>query len=375
MKTNKFAHVCMIVSNLANCNAMTDKTPLTPTKSYSRKGRKPKAASVDDYCRLCKCSLKNKYGSVGSFVNMFKPTNRAELKGLIVASVCEQSGIRLKENPTLSTRICPSCSRKVKTFTGLHTFLSSEISRPGPETTASTQDTSTKRLVQLTPGKSPSRKFRRISAEEGSVETSHQVRPPLSRRRILTTFCDQENDDNVLTNLNVEDIVESETTRVKVLILSPNGDIKVTTPRDKITTGVVKNLALKNWKAAANAFISHKDAVPELLEALNRTVNREFKAFCKLETVLKGRNPDELVAFSNKLLAKEVEVYLLFWNACVCGSCGEKIDSCQDAVNAIALTTATVARRRRNDLSAFHYSVSTILCHSGVSFDGVVFAE
>ena len=142
----------------------------------------------------------------------------------------------------------------------MHTFLSSEINKPGPETTASTQDTSTKRLVQLTPGKSPSRKFRRISAEEGSVETSHQVRPLLSRRRILTTFCDQENDDNVLTNLNVEDIVESETTRVKVLILSPNGDIKVTTPRDKITTGVVKNLALKNWKAAANAFISHKDA-------------------------------------------------------------------------------------------------------------------
>ena len=179
---------------------MTDKTPLTPTKSYSRKGRKPKAASVDDYCRLCKCSLKNKYGSVGSFVNVFKPTNRAELEGLIVASVCEQSGIRLKENPTLSTRICPSCSRKVKTFTDLHTLLSSEINKPGPETTASTQNTSTKRLVQLTPGKSRSRKFRRISAEEGSVETSHQVRPPLSRRRILTTFSDQEND-NVLTNL------------------------------------------------------------------------------------------------------------------------------------------------------------------------------
>ncbi len=40
--------------------------------------------------------------------------------------------------------------------------------------------------------------------------------------------------------------------------------------------------------------------MPELFEALNRTVNREFKAFCKLEIVLKGQNPDELVAFSNK---------------------------------------------------------------------------
>jgi hypothetical protein len=112
----------------------------------------------------------------------------------------------------------------------LHTFLSTEINKPGPETsrtTVSTQDTSTKRLIQLTPGKSPSRKLRRISAEEGSVETTPQVRPPVSKRRILNSFCDQENDDNVLTNLNIEDIVESETTRVKVLILSPNGDIKV----------------------------------------------------------------------------------------------------------------------------------------------------
>jgi hypothetical protein len=142
----------------------------------------------------------------------------------------------------------------------LHTFLSTEINKPGPETsrtTASTQDTSTKRLVQLTPGKSLSRKLRRISAEEGSVETTPQVRPPVSKRRILNSFCDQENDDNddnVLTNLNIEDIVESETTRVKVLILSPNGVSRLTTPRDKIMTGLVKNIALKNWKAAANAF-------------------------------------------------------------------------------------------------------------------------
>jgi hypothetical protein len=66
-------------------------------------------------------------------------------------------------------------------------------------------------------------------------------------------------------------------------------------------TGLVKNIALKNWKAA------------------------EFKAFCKLETVVKGRKPDELVAFSNKLLTKEPEVFLPFWNACVRGSCGEQL--------------------------------------------------
>ena len=98
--------------------AMSESIHVTPTKSYSRKGRKPKAATVDHYCRVCKCSLKNKNGSLGSFVNVFKVTNRNQLKGLVIADVCEQSGIQLSKSTSLSTRICPSCTRKIKTFCG-----------------------------------------------------------------------------------------------------------------------------------------------------------------------------------------------------------------------------------------------------------------
>ena len=102
-------------------------------------------------------------------------------------------------------------------------------------------------------------------------------------------------------------------------------------------------------------------------------MDREFKAFCKTDTVLKARKPDELAAFSNKFVAKEAEVHLPFWNACVRGSCGERIySSDRHAVSAIALATATVARHRVQDLSALHYRISTVLCHSGVSFDGAV---
>ena len=266
----------------------------------------------------------------------------------------------------------PPCSRKVKTFTDLYTFLSMNINKPGPETTP-TEETTTKLLVPLTPGKSPSRKTRRIDSVVS--QSTRQQRTPSSRRRILLTTSrdDKENDDNILySRLNIEDIIESKTTKVKVLILSPNRDVKVITPQDKITIGMVKNLALKNWKTATNAFMSRKDILPKLLEVLNRTVNREFKAYCKTDTLIKRRKPDELISFSNKLVAKEAEVYLPFWNACICGSCGEEIKSGQNAVNAIALTTATVARHRVQDLSVFHYRISTVLCHSGVSFDGAV---
>ena len=376
-----------MAQNVCKCQnvqiAMSESVSVTPTKSYSRKGRKPKAATVDDYCRACKCSLKNKNGSLGSFVNVFKVTNRNQLKGLVIADVCEQSGIQLRKSPSLSTRICPSCTRKIKTFADLYSFISSRINTSTEaEAIVSTDETITKRIVQLTPGKSPSRKARRIVEEAERVETPVDEKPVC--RRLILSYGEKEHNDNLRSHMNIEDIVNSETTRVKVLILSPNGDIKVTTPQDKATTGIVKNIALKKWKAATNAFISHKNVLPELMVALKRSVNREFKAFCKMDTVLKGRSADELAAFSNKLLAKEAEVYLPFWNACVRGSCGEKVDENKatalqakvdeglEIINTVALTTATVARQRVKNLSAFHYRVSTVLCHSGVSFDGAV---
>ena len=76
-----------------------------------------------------------------------------------------------------------------------------------------------------------------------------------------------------------------------------------------------------------------------------------------MDTVLKERSADELAAFSTNLLAKEAEVYLPFWNACVCGSCGEKVDENKvtalqakvdeglEIINTVALTTATIARQ------------------------------
>ena len=203
---------------------MSESVNVTPTKSYSRKGRKPKAATVDDHCRVCKCSLKSRNGSLGSFVNVFKVTNRNQLKGLVVADVCEQSGIQLRKSPSLSTRICPSCTRKIKTFADLYSFISSRINT-STEAIVSTDETITKRIVQLTPGKSPSRKARRIVEESVGTPVDEK---PVCRRRILS-YGEKEHNDNLLSHMNIEDIVNSETTRVKVLILSPNGDIKVTT--------------------------------------------------------------------------------------------------------------------------------------------------
>ena len=112
----------------------------------------------------------------------------------------------------------------------------------------------------------------------------------------------------------------------------------------------------------------HKD----LLIALNRAVNKEFKDYCKSVTILKEKDVDELAVFSNKHIVKETELNLLLRKACICGSCGTDVEDDQDSTNTIALATATAERHRVRDLSAFHYRISTVLWHGGISIEGAV---
>ena len=59
-------------------------------------------------------------------------------------------------------------------------------------------------------------------------------------------------------------------------------------------------------------------------------------------------------------------------DACIRSSCGTDLEDGQDSTNTIALATATAARHRVGDLSAFHYRISTVLSHGGISFEGAV---
>ena len=88
--------------------------PETPKKIYRRKsGRKPQIVkSADEFCRVCKCALKTKYGSLGSFVNVFKPCKREGFQQLVVADLGSRAGIILWKDTALSSRICTTCFRK-----------------------------------------------------------------------------------------------------------------------------------------------------------------------------------------------------------------------------------------------------------------------
>lgn len=92
----------------------------------------------------------------------------------------------------------------------------------------------------------------------------------------------------------------------------------------------------------------------------------------KSESILKGNTPIEVASFSNKILVREAELSCPFWMNClhgVCNSLGPGEESKAKIINAMALSTAIVAKCRSQKMSIVAYRISTILLHSGVKFE------
>ena len=135
-----------------------------------KSGRKPQIVkSADEFCRVCKCALKTKYGCLGSFVNVFKPCQREGFQQLVVPHLCRRAGIILLKDTALSCRICTKCFRKVCNL------LSEAINKPIH--VESEEIVITKRAVSYKPGKSPSCKSRREDDE--TKNPSDRKRPPV----------------------------------------------------------------------------------------------------------------------------------------------------------------------------------------------------
>lgn len=149
--------------------------PRNSEKIYQRKSdRKPQIVkSADEFCRVCKCALKTKYGSLGSFVNVFKPCQREGFQQLVVADLCRPAGIILLKDTALSFRICTTCFQKVCTYSKLFDLLSDAVNKPIH--VESEETVVTKRGVSYTPGKSPSRKSRREDNETKNLLERKQL--------------------------------------------------------------------------------------------------------------------------------------------------------------------------------------------------------
>ena len=54
---------------------------------------------------------------------------------------------------------------------------------------------------------------------------------------------------------------------------------------DDLTKNIIKNLALKKWKPAANQVFKHPELKQYLLEATERGVSEEFANLSKSDTI------------------------------------------------------------------------------------------
>ena len=99
-------------SSMAAINA----TPVKPAK----RERTSNKESVNDFCRLCKCALKRKFGDFKkieyiSTENLFKESNRKGCSSRPLAELCEELiGTPVEKSCRLSDRVCKACGRKVR---------------------------------------------------------------------------------------------------------------------------------------------------------------------------------------------------------------------------------------------------------------------
>ena len=72
---------------------------------------------------------------------------------------------------------------------------------------------------------------------------------------------------------------------------------------------IIRGIGLSQWQTVVNAFLRHAFLSTELLGALEQEVNRECKNYCKSDSFLKSKKPDQLSVFANMSVCREIKVY------------------------------------------------------------------
>lgn len=260
-----------------------------------------------------------------SFENLFTPSGRQESAGLILAECCGSIGLPLSRNQNLSERVCRPCGRKIRNAAELYSFVEKALlADEDLNGEAGCEDRSKRQLpTTVTPERSHAKKQLNDS-EQNAVQTV-QAGKASSRKALFTenfagsnsqntesisdidTFSTEqvtptaaEQDADVLSNFcNIDDIDGKSSSQLKVLILNPNGEVIVRKTFDNATKSLIINLALKNWKTAANHAFRHEELIEHTKEAVRIAVSSEFKALSKSDTILKGRKPEEIAAFAD----------------------------------------------------------------------------
>ena len=62
--------------------------------------------------------------------NLFKPSNRKDCRGVVLANILESVGIPLDRSETYSHRVCNPCGRKTHNLGSLYALIHKEMRKP-----------------------------------------------------------------------------------------------------------------------------------------------------------------------------------------------------------------------------------------------------
>ena len=151
-------------------------------------------------------------------------------------------------------------------------------------------------------------------------------------------------------------------------MLNPNQRTETKSNFSDESKSLILNIFRKKWQTVANTVFRHPEVKSKLLEPLRHAVDAEFKEYCKdtRKSILLAKSPKEIAEFTNEKFLEEVHLSCPCWEAAVKGASGVvSFSESGSEINALALSSAAVARARNQKMSALAYRMSTILFHSG----------
>jgi hypothetical protein len=241
-------------------------------------------------------------------VNLFKPSAREGSRGVVLSFLLDTFGISVYKSTEISQVVCNPCARKIRLLYTTHDFV-----KKGLEGVSGQETIKRKSIEVISPERrSPARKTAKRSLA-------------ISRKSLnFNNVANKENLD-VANALNINDLTCTETSDLKVVISYPNGNVVVKSALDLDSKTVIRDIALSKWKSAINAIFKHKFLHPELHLKLECEVEREIKDYCKSESILKRTEPDQLAAFSNRILCSEIEIHCPLYNTVMKSVCMKKV--------------------------------------------------
>jgi len=148
---------------------------------------------------------------------------------------------------------------------------------------------------------------RESSASKKSLKFSDIPPPSLTANNIPSITPEEITPSEIaFSHMNVEELLKSSATEVKVVIVNPNPRVETFSSFDHKRKSMIANLCRKRCKTATNLAFTIQDVQDELADPLRITIAGKFLEYCNntTDSVLKKSRLDDLASFTNELKVK-----------------------------------------------------------------------